>query len=125
MFGSTSLAGRDLRVRSKDSGRVRRRRANRRLQVGVDVLRLEERWMLNGTAELHIAGHAFKAVVQGDHSSRAIESVAVHRDRRQAAQTSARRVIRSVPSQSSLQRRAPVHHHLERRPGHARRLPGI
>jgi hypothetical protein len=47
MFGSDSLSRLNLRLRFRDSARLRRRRADRRLQVAPRVLRLEERCMLS------------------------------------------------------------------------------
>jgi hypothetical protein len=48
MFGSDSLSNLRLRFRSKDSARLRRRRTDRRTQLGAGLLRLEERCMLSG-----------------------------------------------------------------------------
>jgi hypothetical protein len=85
MFGSDSLSGLDFRLRSQHSGRLRPRRADRRLQVAAELLRLEDRCMLSGTAELHSLAQVFTAVVRGHHSDRTVETVSVHRGRRQPA----------------------------------------
>jgi hypothetical protein len=47
MFSSDSLSGLNCRFRSKGSARLRRRRADRRLQVAAEVLRLEERCLMS------------------------------------------------------------------------------
>jgi hypothetical protein len=47
MFGSDSLSGLNLRLRSRDNESRRRRRTDHRFQVAAEVLRLEERCMLS------------------------------------------------------------------------------
>ncbi len=88
MFGSESLAGLHLRLRSSKARGRSGRRVDRQLWIAAEVLRLEERCMLSGSAELHGLGHVVKAVVQGDHVGRAVEKVASVHKRKHGAKVS-------------------------------------
>ncbi len=66
MFGSNALSGLNLRLGSRDSARLRRRRAERRLLVAAAVLRLEERCMLSDIAANQIPPDQVTAKVDLD-----------------------------------------------------------